>query len=800
MLGLLVWNSIRLINTNNSTLIERSTHEKSALLAQALTPGLVQNDRAYLFNLLKQLKLRAGNGKIFEDLIYAAIYKRNGQLMASIGKVPKSRIVDRNYQQALSDGIFDIRQDITLYSGKNNSQQYKLGHLRAGYSIKQARQLASQTRYQSSIIAGLTIFFTIFLTLIMGYTSTRYLRKLEQSVQALQRGELQHRIDINSRHEFGGLATTFDELAHHLEVTQSELQEKHQALASEKKHLQTLLNGINAVVWEADPETLQFTWVSREAETLLGYPLKSWLKLGFLSRHVHPGDVEWVIPEQHIARNIPGSRRQDFRVLDKQGRILWVREISNYEISESGERRLRGLFLDVTDEVAFEEQILFQAEHDSLTGLVNRRRFQEELRQQIDYAERYGLSGALLFIDLDQFKYINDSYGHHTGDDFLIKIAARLQGALRQSDFLGRLGGDEFGIILPRTGLDNATQFAATLLRLLTETKINVHEDLSLHASASIGITLFPGETLNHNDVLAEADTAMYAAKDFGRNQYHVYHSEDKNVAIMQAKIHWEERIRDALNNNKFILHYQPIINLNTGEIAHYEALLRMKDENGELTSPNEFLDTAERFGLIRKIDHWVLASTIQAQGESIRAGNPIRIATNLSGRHFGQMEILELVKKALAYYKADPASIIFEVTETAAVDNMTAAQDFMLALRKLGCQFALDDFGIGFSSFYYLKNLPIDYVKIDGTFVKNIHNDQTDGIFVKAITTLAHDLNITTIAECIEDEEVVPLLRKLGVDLGQGFFLGIPSAIVSSSCYESSALLKEFNHETSRP
>ncbi len=794
MLGLLVWNSIRLINTSHSKLIESSTHEKSVLLAQSLVSGLVQNDKAYLLNRLRQLQAHAGSSKIFEDLIYLAIYKRNDQLIASIGKIPINRKIDHNFRQAIEDGVFDTRQDITLYSGKNNHQHYKLGYLRAGYSMTLAKQLVKNTRDQSTIIAVLSIIFTIFLAFIMGYTTTRYLRKLEQSVQALHRGDLQHRFNTTSRREFSGLAKTLNNLAHHLEVTQKKLKQNNKALAQEKKHLQTLLNGINAVVWEANPSTHQFTWVSREAENLLAYPLADWLESGFLEAHIHPGDAEWVIQEQQFVRNTPGSRRQDFRILDSQGRILWIREISNYEISESGEHRLRGLFLDVTDEVAFEERILFQAEHDSLTGLINRRRFQDELKHQIDYADRYGLSGALLFIDLDQFKYINDSYGHHTGDEFLIKIADRLQETLRQSDFLGRLGGDEFGIILPRANQEIATQFSSSLLRTLTETKINVREEHSLHVSASIGITLYPGNSLNHNDVLAEADTAMYAAKERGRNQYHIYHSEDRNVAVMQAKIHWEERIRDALNNDKFILHYQPIVDLETGETAHYEALLRMKNKNGELISPTEFLETAERFGLIRKIDHWVLASTIQAQGESMRTNKPIRIATNLSGRHFGQTEILELVKKAFQYYQADPASIIFEVTETAAVENMAEAQDFMLALRKLGCKFALDDFGIGFSSFYYLKNLPIDYIKIDGTFVKNLHKDQTDRIFVKAITTLAHNLNITTIAECIEDEEVLSLLQELGVDLGQGFFLGMPSAILDNSCFKSTPLLEDIN------
>ena len=780
MLGLLVWNSVRLINSTHGQLIERSTREKAVLLSRALVPGLIQNDRARIGDLLSQLKAGAVKNSLFKELVYVAVYNQNNGLMASIGPVPDKQHIDNTYQQALKDNIFDVRQKIELYSGSDNTQPHSLGYLRAGYSVKLARQLAKSTGYQSTIIALLSISFTIFLTFLMGFTMTRYLRKLEQSAHALQQGDYQHRIAASSTHEFGGLAATFDKLAGHLELTEQELQQNHQALTREKKHLLTLLNGINAVVWEADPQTHQFTWVSQEAETLSGYPQKDWLESGFLAAHLHPDDAEWILQQQRIARTSAGTRRQDFRLLDNKGKILWIREISNYEISETGEHRLRGLFLDVTDEIEFEEKILFQAEHDSLTGLINRRRFQDELRHQIEYAERYGLTGALLFIDLDQFKYINDSWGHHTGDEFLIQIAARLQKSLRQSDFLGRLGGDEFGIILPRVNQEMAAQFAASLLKSLTDTEVCVQQEHNLHVSASIGIALFPGESLDYNKVLAEADTAMYTAKELGRNQYHFYHSGDNNIAIMKAKIHWEERIRDALSHNNFVLLYQPIYNLQTGKVAHYEALLRMKNEQGELILPTEFLDTAERFGLIRKIDHWVLTSAIQAQGKSIAEGKPVRIATNLSGRHFGQTEILELVKKALAYHQADPAAIIFEVTETSAVENLAEARQFMMALRQLGCQFALDDFGIGFSSFYYLKNLPVDYVKIDGSFVKNLDKDSTNGIFVKAIASLAHDLGIVTIAECIELEAVIPILCELGVDLGQGYLLGEPSAMIT--------------------
>jgi len=765
LLTLLVWNSVRLINSSHAALLEQSTRQQTLLLANSLATGLAFDDRATLQDALSLLQNK-------KNLVYAAVYNRAGRLLASVGVPPAPGAqyhVDTSYKDALSDGVFDLKRVIEV-SGQ------RLGELRVGYSISEVQQLTRTTRLQNTTIAALGLLVTVAATVLLGLLLTRNLRRLEAGAQALRRGELGHRIRIRSRDEIGDVADAFNQLAEHLEQTEAALQQEHGALEREKRHLDTLLNGIHAVVWEGDPTRSVFTYVSREAEELSGYSTDEWLQPGFCHRHVHPDDVEWVMEQyQHRAQH-QGPLSLDYRIFAKDGRCIWIRDITTCEQDPDGGTIIRGLIMDITEEKAAEERILYLAEHDALTGLINRRRFQEELEQHIAYAQRYSHEGALLFIDLDQFKYINDSFGHQEGDRFLAQVAGRLGSSLRDTDLLGRLGGDEFGVLLPQTSQEDAVQVAGSLLNALSEKEVELFPGNRTHVSASIGVALFPTYGSTAGELLARADTAMYAAKEQGRNRYHVFNEEDQNMARVFAKIHWEERIRQALSNGGFVLHYQPVVDLASGRISHHEALLRMRSEDGTLIGPGTFLGIAERFGLIRDIDHWVLETAIRMQGESIRKGKPVRVAVNISGRHFGHTDVLNLLQRAIAEHRADPGSIIFEVTETAAVENLADARVFIEALQQVGCRFALDDFGIGFSSFYYLKNLPVDFIKIDGSFVRNMHKDPADAIFVKTISELAHGLGIITIAEFVEHAEVVQALRGLGVDMGQGYYLGKPA------------------------
>ena len=768
MLSLLVWNSVRLISSSHAERLQDQTQEQTALLANLLAPGLASSDRAILLDSLSLISNQA-------HIVYATVHDNNGQLMATIGQPPPRVESDHSYREAKSDGTYDAVQDISLFG-------QHLGKLQVGYSINEVEKLIHQTRVQNTTIAISEIILSIMVTLLLGYVLTRSLRRLEEGAKALARDELHHRIELDSHDEMGDLARSFNSLAKHLLNTRSELEQQHRAATQQSLHLQTLLDNLDAVIVEADPSRCQISYVSREAEHLLGYPAGVWLAPHFLHEHIHPDDLPAFeeLTLAHLAN--PGGFTQDFRMLHRDGHVVWVRSINTIDVPAPDQAVCRGLLLDITEQKQSEERIVYLAEHDALTGLFNRRRFQQELERALDYADRFKQEGALMFIDLDQFKYINDTLGHQAGDEYLHAISRRLSGNLRKVDVLGRLGGDEFGVILPNTNRDQAETVAIQLLQTLAAEN-NGFGDLDPPVTASIGIVIFPADGTVPGNLLAMADAAMYRAKDSGRNGYHIYRDGDQTLLEMQAKLHWEQRIRLALENDQFTLQYQPIFQLNSGKVSHYEVLLRMRDDDGGLIPPGAFLDVAERFGMIREIDKWVLRNAIQAQARSIGSDHPICLAINLSGRHFGNPEVLEWIQHFIHESGAEPAQLIFEITETAAVENVTEATRFTDALHRLGCSIALDDFGVGFSSFHYLKHLPVDMIKLDGSFIRNLARDRFDRVFVKAMSEMAGGLGIICVAEFVETEEVVPILLELGVSLGQGYHLARPAADCPFPC-----------------
>lgn len=762
MLTALVWNSVRLISTSHSDVLIFNLTSESDLLANLLAPGLAVNDRAIVLDALSLMKKN-------KNIVYAEVSDIDGNRMASFGEIPKSILFDETLNDALDNGVFDVYKPIELY-------QQALGSLTFGYSVEYVEKLIDKTRLQNTLIASLELILSIVVTLIVGYFLTRNLRKLEFAAIALTRGELDHRIDLNSQDEIGDLARSFNQLSTHLEETQFELYEEHDALEKQTKQLGGLLNGINAIILEAETDTLNFTYVSSEAETLLGYPISIWSEKDFLINHIYPEDLERFQREYAAVSRAPGTFTIDFRFIHQDGSLIEIRDISTFDIDDAGDLVCRSIFLDVTDQKKNEQRIVYLANHDVLTGLYNRHRFQQELEKIVEYGHRYEQSGALVFVDLDQFKYINDTMGHQAGDEFLIRIAESLSSNLRVVDVLGRLGGDEFGIILPNTNKDQVEIIVKKLMRgLIASSESYKNDDMSV--TASFGVVIFPEQGIVPGNLLAKADAAMYSAKDKGRNTCHFYDESDKQLQQMHEKLEWEQRIREALEDDLFVLHFQPIFDLVSRQVVHYEVLLRLQDGENKLIAPGAFLGIAERFGMIRDIDRWVLQKAIQVQAKSMEEEKPVSLAINISGRHFGDFQVLDWIKSYIKKTGADPSRLIFEITETAAVENITQARFFTDALHDLGCKIALDDFGIGFSSFHYLKHLPVDIVKLDGSFVRNLGYDEFDKVFVKSMSDMAKSLNIKSVAEFVEREETIAILNKLGVDMGQGYHLARPSA-----------------------
>ena len=517
ILFLLVWNSMRLVSTSNTHQMEQSIHLETKLLANSLAPGLAINDRAILADVISLLKDK-------KNLAYVVVYNNRNQRMAGLGDDSQAD-ADTSYEHALSDNVYDVVRDIDL-AGQH------LGQVRVGYSINGVKKIVSQARNQNSAIGIIGLVMSALITVLLGWLMTRNLRKLELATQALGRDESNVRIDVDSNDEIGDLSRSFNRMAQHLDETKIALHTEQQALKRETRFLQTLVNGINAVVLEAHGMDFQLNYVSKEAEHLLGYTTEQWLAPNFLLHHIYEEDRKWMdrITEYHARDS--GSFSVDFRLIHKQGSLIWVRAICSIEQDNNDNIIIRGLLLDIMEQKSVEDRILYLAEHDSLTGLINRRRFQQELERGIAYTQRYQQQSALLFIDLDQFKYINDSYGHLYGDEYLVDVSRRLLKALRRTDILGRLGGDEFGVIIPNVTLEEAKTVANALLSTLSQESIRYNDNF-IHISASIGIVFFPGQGVVSSDLLAKADAAMYTAKNAGRNQYHLFSEDDDELWSM---------------------------------------------------------------------------------------------------------------------------------------------------------------------------------------------------------------------------------------------------------------------------
>lgn len=415
-------------------------------------------------------------------------------------------------------------------------------------------------------------------------------------------------------------------------------------------------------------------------------------------------------------------------------------------------------------------QFHYLATHDFLTNIPNRYYLETYIKQLINSAEDKKSESALIFIDLDNFKVINDTFGHTIGDEILIRVANRLQRTLSPEAILARLGGDEFAVVLKETKIERAQEVANQLLQALRaeEFKLSNSQDTGVPITASFGIAIIDGAT-SPQEVFSYADIALYSAKEDGKNRIIAVRTEKDKERLSEAN-RIILQINDALKENRFTLHFQPIVKRDN-TIMHYETLVRMLGHNRKLIFPNEFLPIAERFGLISQIDKWVVNAAIEYMCKHMG----VSIFINISGSSLGDGELLSYIETRIKESNIDPARIGFEITETAAIRDLNQAENWISRIKSLGCKFALDDFGVGFSSFTHLQRIPVDYLKIDGTFIRNLDVDPTQKALVQAMNDVAHAIGKETIAEYVENEKIWSILHELKVDYGQGYFLGKP-------------------------
>lgn len=454
-------------------------------------------------------------------------------------------------------------------------------------------------------------------------------------------------------------------------------------------------------------------------------------------------------------------------------------------------------FRDISDRKLLEEELKWQVNHDSLTKLFNRKYFEEALEHEVRRLKRSHERSAVLVLDLDRFKSVNDAGGAAAGDELLVEVAQRLRSRLRQADVLARIAGDEFGLLLRNVCRDGLEDVAEEF-RLLLQRSVFRHQGRSFEVSGSIGVAVIDQETDSAAVALADAAVACYLAKGTGRNQVHIYeHERDAGLAA-DLQRGWSTRLHQALEHDEFVLQYQPMIPLadvdverlpgaagalwtdlleqGLGSRASFEVLLRLPDSAGQLIMPNAFLPTAERLNLMRAIDRWVVTHALEALAAANCGGEALSFSINLSGQSMNDEHLVGHIASTLQRLAIDPAQVIFEVTETFAIANLEKAHAIMRELREVGCRFALDDFGTGYSSFPHLKHLPVDFIKIDGAFVQGLSTDPMDRAIVTAINDIAHSLGKLTIAESVESAEDVRQLKACGVDYIQGFYLAEPS------------------------
>lgn len=523
----------------------------------------------------------------------------------------------------------------------------------------------------------------------------------------------------------------------------------------------------------------RFTEVNAAFSRLTGYPADQLQGTSFRSI-THPDDHE--ISDDRFQQLLRRGQTISFdkRYLHAAGHTIWASVHSRLVRHADGRPlHLITMIEDVTDRREFEHKLRYMADHDPLTGLFNRRRFENEVDRQVAHSQRYGGGGAVLMLDLDHFKYTNDSLGHRAGDELIVAVAKLLRGLLRETDTLARIGGDEFALLLPQAAEEEARLVGEKLLEGLRGEAVAFGRR-KRRLTASMGIALIGGSgaDLTADDLLVSADLALYDAKEAGRDALRVFANEEQREARMRARVTWVERIQAALEDDGFVLYAQPIVDLRTRLVTRHELLLRMRAEDGDLIPPGAFLYVAERYGLVNEIDRWVVRRAIGLIRQAREAGRELRLEVNISGLSLGDEELLALIERELAQAEINPGNLIFEVTETAAVSNIVAAREFAERVCALGCRFALDDFGAGYGSFYYLKHLPFDYVKIDGEFVRNCVDSETDQLVVQAVVQIARGLGKQTIAEFVEDGATIGVLERFGVDYAQGYHIGRPAPL----------------------
>lgn len=645
-----------------------------------------------------------------------------------------------------------------------------LGAISIEFSLKKMNENIARDNMVMAGFWGMRfVVFLIVITLLLSFFITRHLRSMLAIFARIADGDLSVRAPVKSNDEIGQLAMGFNKMAENLNKT-----------TVSKEYVDNIIRNMMDILVILSPENKIIRINSPTCELLgydehelIGQPIET-----IFTIHKQTYDLLF---ETGSIGNLEGT------FFSKDHKVVPVIYSASLLYSASGS--INGIICvakDITEKKESIEKLQQLTYYDGLTGLLNRTRLIEILNKRLERAQNLEQSGALLIIDIDDFLVINDRFGHKMGDAFIKHFASLLQSSAKE--FLheqnmsnethltiARLGSDEFAIIIPDAGDVEALKLA----EMVRENVANYRNPLfgeDSKETASIGIALYPEHATTASDLLTRADTAMFRAKELGGNQTHIFSQVEGDHTVFHARRKWKERINSALRDDRFELWYQPILDLKSDTIMHYEALVRMRNDEGQIIMPGSFIGAAERYNLIGDIDRVVSKKAIAFQAQNASEGRNLNISINLSGKDLESEELLMTLRQHIDEAGAKAGNLTFEITETEAVRDLDKAKNFIESLKSLGCKFALDDFGVGFTSFLYLKEMRVDYIKIDGCFIKKLEENQSDQVFVKAIVDVASGMGIKTIAEFVETEAALGLLRKLGVDYAQGYLIGKPS------------------------
>ena len=538
-----------------------------------------------------------------------------------------------------------------------------------------------------------------------------------------------------------------------------------------------LLDDLQTVVMEVD-ERFVIQFLNRAWETMMGFSIGASLGRP-IDDFVAADDIpQWIPSKERMRRALQLEETcpdLELCLRNKQRHKLWVQMKVSKSTTNSNKSRLTICLDNITERRAAQEQLKYLAMHDSLTGLYNRHYFENALEQLSSDAIRNNRQHGLVYIDLDHFKVVNDTFGHQKGDEVLREMAQLLRRRIRKPDILCRLGGDEFAVLLHDVNSLQADDFARDMQHIVSEFSFQTHSQQRINLGCSIGLTMINGSTQKAEEHLMRADIALYVAKGRGRNLIHEYNPNDSESDELRHRLNVSQKVRQAISENRLLLYFQPIFDVNAGEVSYYEALVRLRTIDGEIIPPSEFIPALEASGEMHLLDRRIIQLALQTLKQHPQLKH---IAINLSAQAFKDESLVPIIMENLQTTGVEPARITFELTESASLFNLRITQRVISELHRLGCSFSVDDFGSGFSSFAYLKDLPADYIKLDGSFIQNLHKDNVDQTLVRSIIQVVQALGKKAVAEYVENEEILNILKSMGIDFVQGFHIGHPMPV----------------------